>query len=52
MPTSDLTDRKVINGILTAAIIGLIAWNLNATHENSKAIARIEGILNAVYSSP
>jgi len=50
MPTGPATDNKVVNGILTAAILGLISWNLLTTHELSLHVARIEAQMDLFHT--
>lgn len=45
MPTSDLTNNKMLNGFLTAAIIGLLTWNVFTTHELGIAVGKVETTL-------
>lgn len=50
MPTTKLSENQWLNAILTAAIIGLIGWNLKTTHDLSIQVARIEERLDVVHT--
>ena len=50
MPTENLTDNKMLNGILTAAMIALISWNLVTTHNLSVQVARLEIQVGLLYA--
>ena len=50
MPTSEITDSKIINGLLSAAIIALISWNVVTTHDLSVQVAKIETKVDLLYA--
>lgn len=49
MPTTKLTENQWLNAVLTAAIIGLVGWNLKTTHDLSVQVAAIGARLDVIY---
>ena len=46
MPTANLTSSPILNAILSAALVGLMGWNLMTTHQLSTQL----GVANATIS--
>lgn len=42
MPTANLTQSSVLNALLTAAMVGLLSWNVYTTHTLGIAVGQIE----------